>query len=67
MNANQTISRLLSRKEAAIILGVEPGTLAVWACTKRHNLPYVKIGRYVKYRQEDIDAFIANNVVGTIQ
>jgi len=60
-NANTS---LRSRREAADYLGVAPQTLAVWACTKRYALPMVKIGRHVKYRQSDLDAFIERNVMG---
>lgn len=52
---------LLSRAEAAAYLGVKPQTLAVWFSTKRYPLPLVKIGRYVKYRLSDLDAFINAN------
>jgi excisionase family DNA binding protein len=55
---------LVSRKEAAAYLGASEHTLAVWASTKRYPLPYVKIGRLVRYRRADLDAFIARNVVG---
>jgi len=50
--------RLLSRKEAAELLGTTEGTLAVWSCTKRYGLPFVKIGRLVKYKLSDLEAFI---------
>jgi excisionase family DNA binding protein len=50
---------LLSRLQAAEYLGISAKTLAVWACTKRYNLPYVKIGRLVKYNRADLEAFIA--------
>lgn len=49
---------LLNRTEAAQYLGVKPQTLAVWATTKRYDLPYVKVGRLVKYRQDALDEFI---------
>ena len=49
--------RLLSREEAAQFLGVSKGTLEVWACTKRYDLPYVKVGRLVKYWLSDLHAF----------
>ncbi|MDP3508097.1 MAG: helix-turn-helix domain-containing protein [Candidatus Melainabacteria bacterium] len=55
-------SELLSRKEAAAYLGVAEQTLAIWKCTKRYDLPYVKIGKLVKYKKSDLDAFIARNV-----
>ena len=36
-----------------------PGTLAVWACKKRHqDLKVVKIGRTVRYRLSDLEKFI---------
>lgn len=49
--------RLLSREEAAQFLGVSKGTLEVWACTKRYDLPYVKVGRLAKYWLSDLHAF----------
>ena len=33
------------------------GTLAVWRCTGRYDLPYLKIGRLVRYRQSDARKF----------
>lgn len=69
MNTNETsygVSRtpveLLTRREAADYLGVSEQTLAIWKCTGRYKLPYVKIGRLVKYRKSDLDAFIASNL-----
>ena len=62
---NDDNQRAFSRKEAANYLGITDGTLAVWACTGRYNLPYVKIGRLVKYRKTDLDAFISRRVVGS--
>lgn len=53
-----SIEPLLDRKSAARYLRVSPGTLAVWACTKRYDLKFLKIGRAVRYRQSDLDAFI---------
>ena len=55
-------TELLTRREAAAYLGVSEQTLAVWKCTKRYDLAYVKIGRLVKYRKSDLDAFIEKNL-----
>jgi len=55
-------SDLLSRKEAAAYLGLSEQTLAIWKCTGRYNLPYVNVGRLVKYRKADLDAFIERNL-----
>ena len=55
-------SGLLTRKQAADYLGVNQGTLAVWACTGRYDLQMVKIGRLAKYRLSDLDLFIESNL-----
>ena len=52
---------LLDSQQAADFLGIKVGTLAVWQCTKRYNLPSVKVGRLRKYRLSDLQAFIQNN------
>ncbi len=64
LNKIRTQSDLLNREQAADYLGVTPRTLAVWACTKRYNLPFVKIGRLVKYCQTDLDMFITSRTIG---
>ena len=54
---------LLTRDQAAQYLGISPATLAVWASTGRYTLPYVKYGKHVKYRKEELDAFIKRQTV----
>ena len=56
---------LLSRKQAAEYLGVKEQTLACWSTTKRYALPYIKVGRLVKYRRTDLEKFIIENCIGT--
>ena len=51
---------------AAEYIGVKPGTLQVWRSTKRYPLPYLKIGRLVRYRQSDLDAFLKARTVGEV-
>ena len=55
---------LMSRKQAAEYLGVKEQTLACWTTTKRYALPYIKVGRLVKYRRTDLERFITENCVG---
>ena len=50
---------LLDEKEAARFLDNSPGTLSVWRSTGRYNLPFFKIGRKVRYRRADLDAWLA--------
>lgn len=54
--------QLLSRTEAADYLGVKPQTLAAWACSKRVQVPYTKLGRRVMYRRTDLEALVAANL-----
>jgi excisionase family DNA binding protein len=56
--SNTVLNYLISPEETAEILGVKEGTLTVWRSTGRYRLPFVKVGRRVKYRQEDVLAFI---------
>jgi hypothetical protein len=60
------INNLIDRNQAAKYLGIEPQTLAVWACNKRYDLPYIKVGRRVMYQLSDINAFIDRNRVGNV-
>lgn len=46
----------LSEAEAAGQLGVSKPTLANWRWRK-YGPPYLKVGRRVEYRQDDVDAW----------
>jgi hypothetical protein len=52
------IDHLLTDDEAARILGVTPGTLQVWRSTGRYKLPFVKVGRNVRYVQSNLISWI---------
>ena len=51
---------LLKPADAAAFLGVAAGTLSVWRCVHRYDLPYLKIGRKVMYSESDLLAFLAS-------
>jgi excisionase family DNA binding protein len=55
--------KLLTPKETAEILGVTVGTLQIWRTTRRYPLNYIKSGRLIRYRAEDIQAFIDNRMI----
>ncbi len=55
---------LLDNDAAADHLGVAPRTLEVWRCTRRYKIPYFKVGRLVKYRREDLDAWLVSRAIG---
>lgn len=66
MNKPNEPKELLDEKEAAAYLGLtNQKTLAVWRCTKRYDLPYVKYGRLVRYRRKDLQAFVDAHVIQT--
>lgn len=49
---------LLDEQAAATYLDLKPGTLSVWRSTGRYAIPFVKIGRNVRYRRADLDAWL---------
>ena len=51
-------SNILTRAQAAEFLGLKPGTLAAWASNHRHSLPFIKVGRRVRYLQSDLEAWL---------
>jgi excisionase family DNA binding protein len=52
------VRTLLTPQEAALYLGISVNTLSVWRSTGRYDLPFIKIGGKVKYRESDLAAFI---------
>lgn len=55
---------LFTPKEAAEYLGVSNDTLSVWRCVGRYDIPFIKVGRLVKYRKSSLDAFLARRTHG---
>jgi len=61
LNHPQDADELLDEPKTAELLKLRNhGTLAVWRSTKRYPLPFVKIGRNVRYKKSDVLAFIAS-------
>lgn len=59
-------AELLTPLAAAEFLGVAAGTLASSRCRGVGIvIPYVKVGRLVRYRKADLIAFLAENLVGS--
>lgn len=55
---------LLDTRAAAPVVGVEPETLEVWRSTKRYNIPYIKVGRLVRYRRSDLLKWLESRTQG---
>jgi len=55
--------RLITEDETADFLHIKPETLATWRCMKRYALPYVRVGRSIRYRPSDVEKFLAERTV----
>ena len=56
-------AELLNNLQAAAYIGVSPGTLEVWRCTKRYHIPLIKVGRLVRYRKSELDGFLQHRTI----
>ncbi|RLW51906.1 MAG: hypothetical protein B6D76_17700 [gamma proteobacterium symbiont of Stewartia floridana] len=59
-----SVLKLLTPDDVSELLGVTSHTLAVWRSENRYNLPYIKTGRLVRYREEDVLRFIEERMQG---
>ncbi|NPC57839.1 helix-turn-helix transcriptional regulator [Caenimonas soli] len=49
----------MTPNEVSAYIGVPTTTLSVWRSTGRVHLPFVKAGRAVRYRREEVEALLA--------
>lgn len=56
---------LLNEVQAAILLDTSVGTLQVWRSTGRYQIPFVKIGRNVRYKRADLEEWIESRTRST--
>jgi hypothetical protein len=54
---------LVDERQAAHVLGVSPNTLSVWRSLGRYNIPFIKSGRLVRYRVDDLAKFLARRTM----
>ena len=66
-SAAQAAERLLPPPQAAEYISVQEQTLAVSRSTGRYGLPFVKVGRLVRYRQKHLDEFLERNTATQTQ
>ena len=59
---NNSLETMLTPSQVADMLGVSVGTLSVWRTTGRYAVPFIKVGRHVRYRLKDIQDFLAGRV-----
>lgn len=53
---------LMTPRDAAVYIGVKINTLAVWRMTNRYGLPFIKLGKVVRYRKADLDIWLENRL-----
>ena len=66
MIISQNSEGLLSPSELAAEYKIKEGTQAVWRCTGRYGLPYLKVGRLVRYRRSDVEAWLETRSMGGV-
>lgn len=59
-STSDTLKRLLTTKETAAILGIGKSTLDQDRLYGRLGLPFVRLGRTIRYRREDVEVFLQN-------
>ncbi|OZG49903.1 helix-turn-helix domain-containing protein [Bombiscardovia coagulans] len=65
-NTNNTngieTSELLTPQEVASLLAIPISTLARWRQEQR-EIAYIRFGKYVRYRREDVNSYITDHTV----
>lgn len=60
VDASTSASRLITEPELAQELGLHPNTPAMWRREDIRPRPrHLQIGRAIRYRREDVDAYLA--------
>ena len=62
MGRGMEVPELMTAPQTARILGVSTETLRKWRA-RRVCLPYVRVGRHIRYRASDVAAFIERGTV----
>jgi excisionase family DNA binding protein len=62
--ATERTNDILTSDQMADYLCLDRGTPPVWRSRGIPDIPYYKVGRAVRYKRSDLDAFLAANRVG---
>lgn len=60
--ASSRMPPLLDAEQAGALLSVQPSWL--WAAARRGEIPHVKVGRYIRFREKDLLDWIDDHVSG---
>jgi hypothetical protein len=55
---------IVNTQEAAQLIRTPEKSLIKWRSTGEHNIPFIKIGRNVRYRTKDLRDWIESHVQG---
>ncbi len=55
---------IIDTSEAAILIHTPEKSLIKWRSTGEHNIPFIKIGRNVRYRTKDLRVWIEAHIQG---
>lgn len=58
-----TSNHLISHKDACQWLGIKDQTLRNWRSAGKPLIPFIKVGRSVKYSIDDLQSFVNRNRV----
>ena len=57
----------LDTPQAAGYIGIKSHTLEIWRSTGRHRIPYIRVGRLIRYRQSALDSWLASRTVNAAE
>ena len=60
------VNFLLTVEQAANYLTLAKSTLDIWRISGGHGLPFVKLGRSVRYKKSDLDEYLKRQTVGEV-
>jgi predicted DNA-binding transcriptional regulator AlpA len=64
-NENVPSTQLLDEKQLCVEFGIASITATKWRA-RAEGPPFIKIGRLVRYRRSDVDAWLAARTIGKI-
>ena len=57
------MTKLLTPEETANFLNISVKLLNEWRYNQKVNIPYVKLGRLIRYRLVDLEELLAQNLI----
>ena len=63
---SKPLEKLLPPNEAATYLGNKEQTLAVWRSSGRYGLPFVRVGRAIRYRESDLKSWMERRTATSV-